>query len=156
MTLLRGPIICGPITPYTSFLCLRMRTCFYLLVLVGLAAAARTCNETESRLFLEQSTRKDISYVQFSGVTECYVKFTDSERLWKLIICPCLPLPCPTLLPVSVTTAPVSTTVPASPATLPPIYSQTFLQSTTVPASPATLPPIYSQTFLQSDDFIPF
>jgi hypothetical protein len=53
-------------------------TC-YLLILVGFAAA-RTCNETESRMYMEQKMRKDISYVQFSGPLECYVKFTDSER----------------------------------------------------------------------------
>jgi len=50
-----------------------------LLILVGFAAA-RTCNETESRMYIEQQTRKDISYVQFSGPVECYIKFTDSER----------------------------------------------------------------------------
>jgi hypothetical protein len=51
-----------------------------MFVLVGMATAERHCNESESRLFLEKSTQRDISYVQFSEAHSCYVKFTNSER----------------------------------------------------------------------------
>ena len=53
-----------------------------LFVLFGFssAAAARYCNETQSRFYLEEVTRKDISYVEFHGGSACYVKFANSER----------------------------------------------------------------------------
>jgi hypothetical protein len=53
-----------------------------LFVLFGFssAAAARYCNETQSRLYLEEVTRKDISYVEYHGGSACYVKFANSER----------------------------------------------------------------------------
>jgi hypothetical protein len=52
----------------------------FVLYLMSTAAAARPCNETESRLHLETITKRDISYVQFIEDHACYVKFSNSER----------------------------------------------------------------------------
>ncbi len=66
---------------YFSY-CTEMKICYVLelFVLFEISSAARHCNETQSRLFLEQVTKKDISYVEFHGSSSCYVKFANSER----------------------------------------------------------------------------